>query len=254
MLGYHRRSVRSTHVQPSWLRPLQEDHLDWLRPACGAGPRRGAAREPLHVPLIPASTPARPRAFDTKKMGRAQMKAVVVGGVAGGMSFAARARRLAEDAEIVVLERDPYVSYANCGLPYHLGGEIGDRDALLLHTPQSLAESLALDVRTGPEVLAIDPARRTVAVRELTAHADAAQLSARIAAGEWVADLRSRHVFAAGHVRGSQVAAAQRDLARIGIDHLAGAADGTPQEWAGGQPLASFPVASFADLAAVRHH
>ena len=52
------------------------------------------------------------------------MKAVVVGGVAGGMSFAARARRLAEDAEIVVLERDPYVSYANCGLPYHLSGEI----------------------------------------------------------------------------------------------------------------------------------
>ena len=94
------------------------------------------------------------------------MKAVVVGGVAGGMSFAARARRLAEDAEIVVLERDPYVSYANCGLPYHLGGEIGDRDALLLHTPQSLAESLALDVRTGHEVLAIDPAGRTVAVRE----------------------------------------------------------------------------------------
>ena len=94
------------------------------------------------------------------------MKAVVVGGVAGGMSFAARARRLAEDAQIVVLERDPYVSYANCGLPYHLGGEIGDRDALLLHTPQSLAESLALDVRTGHEVLAIDPAGRTVTVRD----------------------------------------------------------------------------------------
>ena len=53
------------------------------------------------------------------------MKAVVVGGVAGGMSFAARARRLAEDAQIVVLERDPYVSYANCGLPYYLAGEIG---------------------------------------------------------------------------------------------------------------------------------
>ena len=82
------------------------------------------------------------------------------------MSFAARARRLAEDAEIVVLERDPYVSYANCGLPYHLGGEIGDRDSLLLHTPRSLAESLALDVRTGHEVLAIDPAGRAVAVRE----------------------------------------------------------------------------------------
>ncbi len=94
------------------------------------------------------------------------MKAIVVGGVAGGMSFAARARRLAEDAEIVVLERDPYVSYANCGLPYYLGGEIVDRDALLLHTPQSLAESLALDVRTGHEVRAIDPARRVVQVRE----------------------------------------------------------------------------------------
>ena len=90
----------------------------------------------------------------------------MVGGVAGGMSFAARARRLAEDAEIVVLERDPYVSYANCGLPYHLGGEIADRDALLLHTPQSLAKSLALDVRTGHEVLAIDPAGQTVLVRE----------------------------------------------------------------------------------------
>src|ERR1039457_4589871 len=93
------------------------------------------------------------------------MKAVVVGGVAGGMSFAARARRLAEDAEIVVLERDPYVSYANCGLPYHLGGEISDRDALLLHTPQSLAESLALDVRTGRGVPAPDPAGHPVAVR-----------------------------------------------------------------------------------------
>ena len=100
------------------------------------------------------------------------MKIVVVGGVAGGMSFAARARRLAEDAEIVVLERDPYVSYANCGLPYHLGGEIGDRDALLLHTPQSLAASLALDVRTGHEVLAIDPAGRTVTVRELATGRD----------------------------------------------------------------------------------
>ena len=94
------------------------------------------------------------------------MKAVVVGGVAGGMSFAARARRLAEDAQIVVLERDPYVSYANCGLPYYLGGEIADRDALLLHTPESLARSLALDVRTGHEVLAVRPAERRVRVRE----------------------------------------------------------------------------------------
>jgi NADPH-dependent 2,4-dienoyl-CoA reductase/sulfur reductase-like enzyme len=95
------------------------------------------------------------------------MKVVVVGGVAGGMSFAARARRLAEDAQIVVLERDAYVSYANCGLPYHLADEITDRGALLLHTPASLAASLALDVRTGHEVISIDPAGQVVQVREI---------------------------------------------------------------------------------------
>ncbi len=94
------------------------------------------------------------------------MKLVVVGGVAGGMSFAARARRLAEQAEIVVLERDPYVSFANCGLPYHLGGEIPDRESLLLQTPKSLAGSLALDVRTGHEVLRVDTAAKTVRVLE----------------------------------------------------------------------------------------
>jgi len=94
-------------------------------------------------------------------------KVVVVGGVAGGMSFAARARRLAESARIVVLERGPHVSFANCGLPYHLGGEIADRQDLLLNSPQSLAERLALDVRTGHEVTGIDPARGQVRVREL---------------------------------------------------------------------------------------
>jgi NADPH-dependent 2,4-dienoyl-CoA reductase/sulfur reductase-like enzyme/rhodanese-related sulfurtransferase len=93
-------------------------------------------------------------------------KLVVVGGVAGGMSFAARARRLAEDAEIVVLERDEYVSFANCGLPYHLAGEIPDRRSLLLHTPESLADALALDVRTGHEVIGVDAAAQTVEVRE----------------------------------------------------------------------------------------
>jgi NADPH-dependent 2,4-dienoyl-CoA reductase/sulfur reductase-like enzyme/rhodanese-related sulfurtransferase len=97
---------------------------------------------------------------------RTSMKVVVVGGVAGGMSFAARARRLAEDAEIVVLERDSYVSYANCGLPYHLGNEILDRQSLIRQTPESLAASLALDVRTGHEVLAIDLSAQHVLVRE----------------------------------------------------------------------------------------
>src|SRR5450755_2718002 len=106
---------------------------------------------------------------DRYRLGRtaAAVKVVVVGGVAGGMSFAARARRLAEDAQIVVLERDAYVSYANCGLPYHLADEITDRSALLLHTPASPAASLALDVRTGHEVTSIDPARQVVPVREM---------------------------------------------------------------------------------------
>jgi NADPH-dependent 2,4-dienoyl-CoA reductase/sulfur reductase-like enzyme/rhodanese-related sulfurtransferase len=100
------------------------------------------------------------------------VKIVVVGGVAGGMSFAARARRLSEGAEIVVLERGPHVSFANCGLPYHLAGEIPDRSSLLLHTPDSLSESLALDVRTEHEVQAIDRQARTVRVRNLHANTE----------------------------------------------------------------------------------
>ena len=67
------------------------------------------------------------------------MKIVIVGGVAGGMSAATRLRRLSEDADITVVERSGYVSFANCGLPYHVGGVIEDRSALLLQTPQSLA-------------------------------------------------------------------------------------------------------------------
>ncbi len=93
------------------------------------------------------------------------MRIVVVGGVAGGMSAAARARRLDEHAEIVVLERGEYVSFANCGLPYHVADEITDRGALLLQTPESLRAALALDVRTGHEVTGIDPAGRRVTVR-----------------------------------------------------------------------------------------
>ncbi len=93
------------------------------------------------------------------------MKLVVVGGVAGGMSAAARARRLDEFAEIIVLERGHYVSFANCGLPYFLGGEITKRDALLLHTPDSLKARTNIDVRIDSEVTAIDPAARTVTVQ-----------------------------------------------------------------------------------------
>jgi len=93
------------------------------------------------------------------------MRLVVVGGVAGGMSAAARARRLDESAEIVVLERGPHVSFANCGLPYFVGGEITDPERLLVQTPESLRGALALDVRTGHEVVGLDPEARTVTVR-----------------------------------------------------------------------------------------
>src|SRR5271165_3509059 len=95
------------------------------------------------------------------------MKVVIVGGVAAGASTGARVRRLDDAAEIVILERGRYVSFANCGLPYHIGGEIPDRDSLLLQTPESLAAALALDVRTGHEVASIDPAAKEVEVREV---------------------------------------------------------------------------------------
>jgi NADPH-dependent 2,4-dienoyl-CoA reductase/sulfur reductase-like enzyme/rhodanese-related sulfurtransferase len=97
------------------------------------------------------------------------VKVVIVGGVAGGMSAATRLRRLREDAEIVVLERGPDVSYANCGLPYHVGGVIPDRDDLLLQTPASLRARFALDVRVRHEVVGVDTAARTVRVRDLAA-------------------------------------------------------------------------------------
>ncbi|PFG19798.1 FAD-dependent oxidoreductase [Serinibacter salmoneus] len=95
------------------------------------------------------------------------MKLVVVGGVAAGASTAARARRLDEHAEIVVLERGHHVSFANCGLPYHVGEVIADRDRLLLQNPTSLRESLDLDVRIASEVIDVDPTGQTVTVREL---------------------------------------------------------------------------------------
>jgi len=95
------------------------------------------------------------------------MKTVIVGGVAGGMSAATRLRRLDEDAEIVVLERSGYVSFANCGLPYYIGGQITDRDALLLQTPTSLGARFGIDVRVNSEVVSIDRAAKTVTVRNL---------------------------------------------------------------------------------------
>ena len=92
------------------------------------------------------------------------MRVVVVGGVAGGMSAAARLRRRDEEADIIVVERGPYVSFANCGLPYYVGGEIVDPARLLLHTPQSLKAALNLDVRINSEASAINPAAHAVRV------------------------------------------------------------------------------------------
>ncbi|NMX04055.1 FAD-dependent oxidoreductase [Mobiluncus mulieris] len=94
------------------------------------------------------------------------MKLVVVGGVAGGLSCAARARRLDENAEIVVFEKGSYPSFSNCGLPYHLGGEIPSREMLLLNTSEALRAKLNLDVRLNHEVTGLDASAKTVTVRD----------------------------------------------------------------------------------------
>jgi len=93
---------------------------------------------------------------------------VIVGGVAGGATAAARLRRLDERANIVVLERGKYVSFANCGLPYHIGGVIANRDALFVSTPEKLKSEFAIDVRIENEVLRVDRTAKEVEVREVT--------------------------------------------------------------------------------------
>lgn len=103
------------------------------------------------------------------------MKTVIIGGVAAGMSAATRLRRLDETREITVYERGAYVSFANCGLPYHVGGVIAERSSLLLQTPESLASRFALDVRVRHEVTAIDTAARTVTVRDLETDAESVE-------------------------------------------------------------------------------
>ena len=95
------------------------------------------------------------------------MRVVIVGGVAGGMSTAARLRRLDNDAEIIVLEKTGHVSYANCGLPYFVGGVIEDESSLLLQTPTSLYERFRIDVRTNHEALRVDRDRQVLVVKDL---------------------------------------------------------------------------------------
>lgn len=96
------------------------------------------------------------------------MKIVIIGGVAGGASAAARLRRLNEKAQIILLERSGFISYANCGLPYYIGGTIQDAEELTLQTPESFWNRFQVEARVGHEVLSIDRVAKSVTVRELT--------------------------------------------------------------------------------------
>lgn len=91
-------------------------------------------------------------------------KVLIVGGVAGGASAAARLRRLDEKAEIIMFERDEYISFANCGLPYYIGGSIQERQKLLVQTPEAMKNRFNIDVRVHSEVVSIEPARKIVTV------------------------------------------------------------------------------------------
>ena len=96
------------------------------------------------------------------------MKVLIIGGVAGGATAAARLRRLDEEAEIIVIERSGYVSYANCGLPYYIGGTIRRKEALTLQTPESFFRRFRIDVRVREEAVKIDTAAKTVTIRRLS--------------------------------------------------------------------------------------
>ena len=96
------------------------------------------------------------------------MKVLIIGGVAGGATAAARLRRLDESAEIIMFERGEYISFANCGLPYYIGGEITNKEDLTVQTPKSFYDRFRVDVRIMNEVLSIDPASKVVDVKDLT--------------------------------------------------------------------------------------
>jgi len=95
------------------------------------------------------------------------MKVVIIGGVAGGANVATRLRRLSEDVQVVMFEKGPYVSFANCGLPYHIGKEIVSRSKLLMATPESLKSRYNIDVRVHSEVTTIDPNKKLVIVKNV---------------------------------------------------------------------------------------
>lgn len=95
------------------------------------------------------------------------MRVIIIGGVAGGATAAARIRRLDEKAEIIIFEKSGYISYANCGLPYYIGGVIEDKEELTLQTPESFWERFNIDVRVQNEALEINPENKTVTVKNL---------------------------------------------------------------------------------------
>jgi NADPH-dependent 2,4-dienoyl-CoA reductase/sulfur reductase-like enzyme len=93
------------------------------------------------------------------------VKLIIVGGVAGGATAAARARRVSEDAEIIIFERGEYISFANCGLPYYIGNVIKKRDHLLLATPEEFKQRYNVDVRIFSEVVGINPKEKAVEIK-----------------------------------------------------------------------------------------
>ncbi len=136
---------------------------------------------------------------------------VIVGGVAGGASAAARARRMNEQAEIILLEKDEYVSFANCGLPYYIGGEITDREDLIVTKPELLIQRFRLDVRTRHEALSIDRANRTLLVRDRNENREYEQAYDKL-----ILRARRHSVRAAGsrHRSGERVDAAKSERYR----------------------------------------
>ena len=95
------------------------------------------------------------------------MKVVIIGGVAGGASAAARLRRLDENAEIIILERGEYISYANCGLPYYIGEVIKNKEKLVVQTPEKMKKRFNIDVRTFHEVVDIDSNQKQITIHDI---------------------------------------------------------------------------------------
>lgn len=124
------------------------------------------------------------------------MKVVIVGGVAGGASAAARLRRLDESAQIIVFERSGYVSYANCGLPYYIGGVIENRDLLTLQTPKSFKSRFNIDVHVHHEVVAIHRDRKAVTVRNLETGAEFEETYDKLILSPWGEAYSSAHARA----------------------------------------------------------